>query len=285
MARSERGVGGNFQQKKYPVNPISYLRERGINSVFRYVQTHPDMDHMDGIEAFFETFSPLNFWDTNNQEEKTFGVGSQYKERDWRFYKQIRETNPRSGPRRLVLNPASSGELYNQPNGGDGLYVLAPTEALIAEANSTGDYNNASHVILYKTSGGHRVIFGGDSHDNTWDYILRHHERDVSNVDLLIAPHHGRKSARSYEFLDVLSPTLTFFGNARHEHLAYDAWNRRRLQKITNNQANCMIVDVGGIVMQLYVTHENFARVINPDTQYSDVFHAYYVGPVTKYLL
>ena len=99
MARSERGVGGNFQQKKYAVNPISYLRERGINSVFRYVQTHPDMDHMDGIEAFFETFSPLNFWDTNNQEEKTFGVGSQYNERDWRFYKQIRETSPRSGPK------------------------------------------------------------------------------------------------------------------------------------------------------------------------------------------
>ena len=31
-------------------------------------------------------------------------------------------------------------------------------------------------------------------------------------IDLLIAPHHGRKSGRSYEFLDTLKPTLTFFG-------------------------------------------------------------------------
>lgn len=52
-ATRERGVSGNFQQKKYPVNPISYLLDRGIKSVFCYLQTHPDMDHMDGIEAFF----------------------------------------------------------------------------------------------------------------------------------------------------------------------------------------------------------------------------------------
>ena len=41
MAKSERGISGNFQQKKYPVNPISYMNDHGISSIFRYVQTHP----------------------------------------------------------------------------------------------------------------------------------------------------------------------------------------------------------------------------------------------------
>ena len=34
MAKSERGISGNFQQKKYPVNPISYMRNHGINDIF-----------------------------------------------------------------------------------------------------------------------------------------------------------------------------------------------------------------------------------------------------------
>ena len=44
------------------------------------------------------------------------------------------------------------------------------------------------------------IVFGGDSHDATWDHILEHHRADVTDIDLLIAPHHGRKSGRSYEF-------------------------------------------------------------------------------------
>ena len=50
-AALDPGKLGNFNQKKYPVNPISYMRDRGITSVFRFVLTHPDMDHLDGIEA------------------------------------------------------------------------------------------------------------------------------------------------------------------------------------------------------------------------------------------
>jgi competence protein ComEC len=69
-AMEESGVSGNFNQKKYPVNPISYMRDRDLNSVFRLILTHPDMDHMDGMKDFFESFSPGNFWDTDNAEGK-----------------------------------------------------------------------------------------------------------------------------------------------------------------------------------------------------------------------
>src|SRR6266566_589284 len=70
LALMEKGVSGNFGQKKYPVNPISYMKKHGITSVFRFIATHPDMDHLDGIKAFFEEFQPINFWDTDNNEEK-----------------------------------------------------------------------------------------------------------------------------------------------------------------------------------------------------------------------
>ena len=291
IAKLERGINGNFQQKKYPVNPISYMRNHGISSIFRYIQTHPDMDHMDGINALFDEFSPINFWDTGNTKEMQSSgwEGSPYQASDWTFYKHLRDTDPDNDPRRLTLYSGARGQYYNQGSdgtgGGDGLHVLAPTKELVAEANEADqDYNRCSYVILYRTEG-RRIVFGGDSHDETWDHILKDHKDAVTDIDLLIAPHHGRKSGRSYGFLDTLTPTLTFFGNARSEHLAYGAWAKRGLSIVTNNQANCMVVDASTNPMTLYVTHENFARKVNPSTNYSNSFKAWYVGPVTEALI
>ncbi len=291
MTKSERGIKGNFQQRKHPVDPISYMKDHGICSIFRFVQTHPDMDHMDGIEALFREFSPTNFWDTRNSKEMqdSSWAGSPYRASDWKFYKQLRDSNPNEEPRRLTLYSGASGHYYNQgkdgTGGGDGLHVLAPTKDLVAAANKAGaNYHSCSYVLLYVTAK-NRIVFAGDSHDATWDHILEHHEADVTNIDLLIAPHHGRESGRSYEFLQTLTPTLTFFGNACAEHLGYANWRRRGLSLITNNQANCMVVDASTSPMTLYVTHENFARKVNGSTRYCESFKAWYVGPITEDLV
>ena len=100
MAKSERGITGNFQQKKFPVNPISYMNGHGISSIFRYVQTHPDMDHMDGIEALFHKFNPTNFWDTANTKEMRASSweGSPYRASDWRFYSTSATPTPTMTP-------------------------------------------------------------------------------------------------------------------------------------------------------------------------------------------
>lgn len=282
----ERGISGNFQQKKHPVNPISYLRDHGIDSIFRYIQTHPDMDHMDGIKALFDEFQPLNFWDTDNTKEieDSSWENSPYNEEDWKFYKNLRDTKPGEDPRRLALLAGAQGQFWNSLDG-DNLHILAPTQELIDSANETDqDYNDCSYVLLYRI-GSNRIVFGGDSHDDTWTHILENYQDDVANIDLLIAPHHGRDSGRSYEFLDTLKPTLTFFGNARSEHLAYAAWRNRGLSYITNNQANCMVVDASQTPMKLYVTHENFARRVNAATTYNLTFKAWYVEPITAELI
>ena len=54
---------------------------------------------------------------------------------------------------------------------------------------------------------------------------------------------------------------MTLFGNASSQHLAYDQWHRRRrLTKITNNEANCVIVDTSAPELPLYVTNRAFAQ-------------------------
>ena len=309
FAKLEKGSGGNHQQKRYPVNPISYLQDHKVSEIFRFMLTHPDMDHMDGIKALFQAFPPTNFWDTDNQKEMGAASwqGSPYKSEDWQFYKNIRDNGPTSNPKRLALLSRDTGPFYNQSytstqlidpfkrnaevshgytsavglpeEYGDRIWILGPTEDLVDEANRTQDYNDCSYVILVVTSQ-HRVVFGGDSHDKTWDYILETYREAIGDIDLLIAPHHGRSSGRSYKFLDVLKPKLTLFGNARSEHLAYSAWNYRNLPYITNNQAGCIIADDNAGTMNIYVTHENFARTRNPYTWWNSGLNAWYLQQV-----
>ena len=286
VAKSETGVSGNFNQKAYPTNPISYMNKHGYSSVFRFILTHPDMDHMDGIDKFFKAFSPINFWDTDNEEEKDFDGESSggFQKEDWDFYKSLRDGKPETDPKRLTLFSNSSAQYYNQNEsgapGGDGLYILAPTSALVAAACESEDYNDCSYVILYITDG-HKILFAGDSHDNSWEHILSAHGGDVANVDILIAPHHGRHSDRDWEFLDVVNPKLTLFGNAKSEHLAYQAWSNRGLPIITNNQAGNIIVATSKAQLDIYVMCEKYAKKVQPAPFYSAAQNAYYWGSIS----
>src|SRR5437879_3152904 len=55
---------GDFGMSKQPTNPISYLAAVGVDSVFRFILTHPDMDHLDGFNALMDQFTVSNFWDS-----------------------------------------------------------------------------------------------------------------------------------------------------------------------------------------------------------------------------
>jgi len=278
------GINGNFNQKSYPVNPIEYLKKFGINSVFRFLVTHPDMDHLDGIKDFFAAFPPVNYYDTDNTKEMEWASGSPYRQEDWEFYKSLRDSGSGSNPNRLAIYSGDEGihrrKDWNGNAPGDAFFTLAPTPALVAQANqSSGDYHDASYVIMYWGAGG-KIILSGDSHDATWEHIIENHEDLVKDADLLIAPHHGRDSDRSYQFLNVVNPKMTFFGNASSEYLAYDAWRSRGLEFITNNQANCMVVNTQGPNLDLYVTHEKFARAYNENTWWSSIYQGWFLKTI-----
>ena len=266
-----------------PVNPIEYLRAQKITQVFRFILSHPDMDHMDGIADLFAEFSPDNFWDTDNNCEKTVFKGGRYRQEDWEFYTGLREFSSDLNTRRLVLYANAKGSYFNQADNcgepHDGLHVLAPTRQLVMRANRSGDFNDASYVILYVSKAG-RVLFCGDSHDHTWDHLLSNHLPDIKNVELMIAPHHGRDSDRDREFLSKVRPKFTLFGKARSQHLAYDAWRNRGLPFITSTQSGTIVIDTNAWPMGIYVQSERFARSTNPNTFYSDFHGAWHLGSV-----
>lgn len=279
---AEQRAKGNFNQKNNPVNPIDYFKERGITDVFRFILTHPDMDHMDGIEDLFSVYPPTNFWDTDNTKDLADFSSGRFNESDWDYYKKLRDGD--AGVNRLALYDGSKGKYFNQDEngkgGGNGLYILAPTHDLIKLANETEDWNDSSYVILYRVSD-RKVLFCGDADNDTWDHLLANHENDIKDIDLLIAPHHGRKSSCSYEFLKVLMPKATFFGNAdKSTHLAHDMFRKLGLYRITNNQGNSLIADIDSSDIDIYVTHERFAIQEHGSSKYNDRVKGYYVKTI-----
>ena len=253
---------GDYQMREKPTNPIEYLTSKGLIQIWRFILTHPDMDHMDGIKKLFTTHSISHFWDCGIRKVKPdFSFGG-YLEEDWDYYEDLigsRATGTK------VINPRAgdNGQFWNKDdndgNGsGDYLEIIAPTQDLVDVANSSGDINDASYVIIYRSSAG-PIIFAADSHDKTWEYILKNYKDAVSNAAVLFAPHHGRKSDRDYSFLDVVKPRVSFVGCAPIEHLAYGAWNSRGLLFFTNNQCGNIHIYPLGDDIRIFVENHKYA--------------------------
>ena len=259
-ALEQQAVRGNFRMCEVSTNPLDYLKQRGISSIFRFILTHPDMDHLDGFDSFFRACELMNYWDSGVRRDKPDFGGSPYNESDWDTHVRVRDGKagikvvyPRSGSLFMYANQAEDG------NSSDGLHILAPDSTLVDAANNNGDVNDGSYVLLYRSAGG-RVLMPGDAHDSTWRYVIDNHRAAIEGCSILIAPHHGRGSGRSYEFLDVIKPQLTLIGCAPSAHLDYDAWNRRSLDKLMSNQAGDVVLECNNGIIEVFIENDSFAK-------------------------
>lgn len=253
---------GNFNQKDYPINPINYFKKIGVESIFRFISTHPDMDHLDGIKKLFDDLDVYNFWCIPNNKEFQSDEDGRYKKDDWDFYKNLK--SGKESAKTLNIYSGSNGLYYNQeydnyPNG-DCLEIIFPTEDFAREINkSNGNYNNLSYIILYRDNN-KKILFTGDSEDEAWNELLKNKKLldKIRNIDVLIAPHHGRTSGGNDTFLNITKPKLTLFGNAKSDHLNYDDWKNKNLLYITNNQAGSILLEINLDKIDVFCTNEKF---------------------------
>ena len=276
-------VKGNFGMCQRPTNPLDYLARIGVKDIFRFILTHPDMDHLDGLDNLMNEFNILNFWDSGvKRDPPDFSTNSKYKEEDWDRYISIIEKRESI----TVVTPKanSRGKYFNEDDeggGGDFLFIYAPSQKLVDETNKGGDINDASYVILYNTAGG-RILIPGDAHDNTWDYILATNEAELKNCEFLLAPHHGRDSNRDWTFLDKIKPKLSLLGCADSKFLAYNAWNSRGLDKIMQNQSGNMVLYPNNSGLDVYVENEKLVEKVTGNTSRKDSYGNIYLYTIEK---
>jgi len=189
-------------------DPVAFLQQNYPDrAIFRYIQTHPDLDHMRGLAALRQAgIDIINFWDTYHSKDADLQPGDVA---DWNEYQTLR--SGQRGAEVLRLYRGARNKYWNVDeygyDGGDGIEILSPFSELTGWANAQDKSNELSYVIRL-THAGRGVIFGGDAEEKAWEAMVAYFGNALK-CDLLEASHHGRDSGYHQPAVKLMNPYLT----------------------------------------------------------------------------
>ena len=222
LSQSER-LAMLSKKKAFLTNPLDYITSKFADrEIFRFILTHPDMDHMSGIKGLFKEKDVRNFWDTENDKyiDPDTWERSPYDKEDWDFYQDVRQSD--ENPKVLKLYRDAEADCCWVK---DGIRILAPTEGLVKEANENEDWDHLSYVLMIEYVGG-KILLVGDATKKTLDDIIEYYGEGYLKSDVLFAPNHGSASHISKEIIDVINPDLTVVSVAEGVDYARDLYSR-----------------------------------------------------------
>lgn len=188
--------------------------------IFRVISTHPDEDHIHGLEHLDDRFGIRNFYCVNNGATKSDESPS------FKRYCELRDSSKafhiKKGCSRCWMNDNDEEKNY----GSSGINVLWPVitngtfKKALEKAAEGESPNNISPIITYSLKNGVKAIWMGDLETSFMEEICD--SVDIPSVDLLFAPHHGRASGRPPKsWMKAMSPSLVVIGEADSGDLDY----------------------------------------------------------------
>lgn len=198
-------------------DPIEFLKTTYPNRpLFRFILSHPDLDHMRGLKRLHEHVGFTNFWDT----EHTKPAPSEWKgtadQEDWKFYQALRNGQVTGSSVHRFTRGDSAFAFARDENGnlgGDNIEILSPTPALVADCNKTGKSNDLS-LVLRVRHGARSILLPGDAEAAAWREMVAFYGSYLKS-DYLKASHHGRDSGYDLDALKLIKPLITFVSVGR----------------------------------------------------------------------
>lgn len=220
-------------------------------TVKRFISTHPDDDHIRGLEYLSREMPMENFYCVRNATTK------KYETIDFKRYCLLKESRGvfylEKGCRRYWMN------MYSDEMGSAGITLLWPITSnvdykrALLEAAYGGNPNNISPIIQYSLKSGVKVLWMGDLGTEFMESIKRC--LSLPKIDILFAPHHGRRSGRvPRSWLNILDPKIVVIGEGPSEHLDYySSYNT-----IKQNSSGSLLFDCGINSVHVYVENPNY---------------------------
>ena len=249
------------------LNEISPLwRAKGIT---RFISTHPDDDHVRGLEMFIEKISIQNFYCVRNKVVKEDRTDSFDK------YCELRDSdkafNIFKGCSRKWMNAGDA------ERGSSGISVLWPDlsnpyfKEALADAEAGGSPNNMSAIVKYAQNDGVKVLWFGDLHRDFLEAV--EDQIDTSPADIVFAPHHGRRTGRiPTSMLNKLKPKIVVIGEAATEHLDYySGYNT-----ITQNSAGDVVFECVGSKVHIFTSKNVYVEYLDDEQMHLAGY--YYLG-------
>ena len=218
--------------KKELTDPIEFLKRKYPGqSLFRFILTHPDLDHMRGLKRLHENIGFTNFWDTAHTKP-TPSYRSDADREDWEFYQTLRSASVRNYTRGDSC--FAFGKDENGLPGGDNIEILSPTPALVRSCNQTGKSNDLSLVLRIRHKAG-SVLLSGDAEAEAWDDMKNYYGATLKS-DYFKASHHGRDSGYHLEALKLIAPRDTFVSVGRRPDTDASSKYRQQCNKVASTR-------------------------------------------------
>ncbi len=255
------------EQKTHIVNEIK-SESKGKN-IIRFISTHPDDDHILGLDYLDSRMNLLNFYCVKNEatkEDETI---------DFQKYCELRDSEKKvfyiyKGCSRKWMNTS------NEERGSSGINILWPItsnkmfQEALKNAKEGNSPNNISPIIQY-SMGKISILWMGDLETSFMESI--EDELELPVVSILFAPHHGRDSGKIPEsLLNDLKPKIVIIGEAPSKNLNY----YKNYDTITQNSAGDIIFDCQKNKVHIYVSNENYS-VDFLENEYMNEYN-YYLG-------
>lgn len=247
------------------------VNKSGEKGITRFISTHPDDDHICGLTYLHGRMKFVNFYCVKNEATKSD------EDEDFQTYSSLRDSSHAfyvyKGCSRKWMNEKdetrdSSGINILWPDTDNEAYVDA-----LAQAKDGKSPNNISPIIKYSLKDGAKVLWMGDLETDFLEAVKD--EIVWPNIDILFAPHHGRKSGKVIsEILEKLDPKLIVIGEAPSKHLDYySGYNT-----ITQNSAGDIVFDCVKGKVHVYVSSDTYSVDFLVNEKREDPVHGRYIG-------
>lgn len=226
-------------------------RGKGIT---RFISTHPDQDHIGGIELLDAEAPIANFYVVKNEATKSEETDS------FKHYCKLRDDSAKAfyvykGCSRKWMN------LTDDERSSSGVNVLWPDvnnadfKDALEVCNEGGSPNNISAVVRYALEGGATVMWLGDLETEFMEKITDH--IFLEKTTIVFASHHGRDSGKIPDsWLEKLDPQIIVIGEAPSRHLNYYTGYKT----ITQNLAGDITMELVDKKVHFYVSNESYKR-------------------------
>jgi beta-lactamase superfamily II metal-dependent hydrolase len=193
-------------------------REKLWKNITRFISTHPDGDHIQGLEYLDDEIKIINFYCVENEATK------EDKTDDFNRYCELRDSD-----KAFKLYRECSRKWMNisdEERRGSGINILWPITSnehykdALEKTKEDNSPNNISIIVEYSLNDGVNMLWMGDLEKDFMAKIKD--EITLPKIDILFAPHHGRKSGRVLtDWLDNMDPKIIVIGEADSEYLDY----------------------------------------------------------------
>jgi beta-lactamase superfamily II metal-dependent hydrolase len=247
--------------------------ESSGKNITRFISTHPDEDHIQKLDYLDDNMPITNFYCVKNEATKDDETDG------FKRYKTLRDGNKAfhvyRNCKRKWMNESGDGRGCAGINFQWPKTENADFKDALKKAKDGESPNNISPIFTYELNGSATFIWMGDLENDFMEKIID--EITLPSVNILFAPHHGRKSGKvPKKWLEKMNPDIIVMGEAPSENLDYAAYDD--YNKITQNSAGDIIFDCLTNKVNVYVSSDSYSVGFLDDENLVDKYDCNYLG-------